>query len=145
MSHLSELVLHFGTDKLLSEITSTDMGDLLAAINQRSSAATYNRYRALYSVFFKFAVDPLKLIKDDPVESFKGVKVQQKRVMPLTDNECAALINELHPYAKLVVVLLLNTGLRIGELRKLRWEHVDFDAKRISLGETKGKKQDIYP
>ncbi len=145
MSHLSELVVHFGTDKLLSEITSTDMGDLLAAINQRSSAATYNRYRAVYSVFFKFAVDPLKLIKDDPVESFKGVKVQQKRVMPLRDNECAALINELHPYAKLVVVLLLNTGLRIGELRKLRWEHVDFDAKRISLGETKGKKTRYIP
>ena len=139
-SHLSELVQHFGPSTKLSKITSAGMGKYLGELNQRVAGSTYNRHLRVYSVFFGYAIDPLKLLKVNPVESFKSKKVQEKAIMPLSESECSALINELHPYAKLVVVLLLNTGLRIGELRKLRWDYIDWDGRRYCIEKTKGKK-----
>tara|TARA_R100000664_G_scaffold34094_1_gene53935 strand:+ start:2159 stop:3280 length:1122 start_codon:yes stop_codon:yes gene_type:complete len=139
-SHLSELVQHFGPSTKLSKITSAGMGKYLGELNQRIAGSSYNRHLRVYSVFFGYAIDPLKLLKVNPVESFKSKKVQEKAIMPLSESECSALINELHPYAKLVVVLLLNTGLRIGELRKLRWDYIDWDGRRYCIEKTKGKK-----
>ena len=139
-SHLSELVQYFGPSIKLSKITSAGMGKYMGELNQRVAGSTYNRHLRVINVFFKFAVDPLKLLAVNPVESFKGQKVQERAIMPLSESECSALINELHPYAKLVVMLLLNTGLRIGELRKLRWDYIDWQERRYCIEKTKGKK-----
>ena len=139
-SHLSGLLQYFGMSMELSKITSAGMGKYLGELNQRVAGNSYNRHLRVYSVFFGYAIDPLKLIKVNPVESFRSKKIQEKAILPLSESECSALINEFHPYAKLVVVLLLNTGLRIGELRKLRWDYIDWEERRYCIEKTKGKK-----
>ena len=40
------------------------------------------------------------------------------------------------------IILLLNTGLRVGELLALKWEHVDFDKRQLYICETRGQIKD---
>jgi integrase len=57
------------------------------------------------------------------------------------------LLGELPERLKALFVVGYHVGCRVGELRKLRWEQVDFEAGVIRLfaGQTKGKKPRTLP
>jgi integrase len=57
------------------------------------------------------------------------------------------LLDELPLPLKALFVCGYHTGARKGELRKTRWDQVDFDARaiRLSAGQTKGKKRRTLP
>lgn len=54
-------------------------------------------------------------------------------VRALRDGELAALMEALPPDGRLVVDLLVSTGLRASEAMGLRWQHVDFQRARITV------------
>jgi integrase len=56
-------------------------------------------------------------------------------------------MEELPTRLKALYVCAYHVGTRKGELRKIRWEQVDFDAAviRLSPGQTKGKKARTLP
>jgi integrase len=65
----------------------------------------------------------------------------------ISDEQFEALISELPSYLIPITTVSFNTGIRMGELLKVQWEQVDFEAKLIRLyrGETKGKKPRTVP
>jgi integrase len=44
-----------------------------------------------------------------------------------------------------IVVLALNTGMRRGEILRLRWEHVDFHTNEIKATHTKAHRDRFIP
>ena len=63
------------------------------------------------------------------------------------DEQFAQLIAELPSYLVPITTVGYETGIRLGELKKIEWTQFDFDAKLIRLksGRTKGKKPRTCP
>lgn len=87
-----------------------------------------------------------------PKESAVGVKA--KDVPFLSKKEADAMYKELNSKYKTgnpkytstawAVILLIHTGLRIGELKALKWNDIDFENKTMTIDESMAKvKEDI--
>jgi integrase len=152
---------YFG-DKALADITSDDVRAALddfgrgqalrwdgvapggkAKFTSRGtprSSATVNRMRAALSAVFRFAIDE-GLLKRNPVEGVRGKTENNKRVLYLTDEERAALLEACRKSQwerlQLLVLMALMTGARQGELLNLRWQDIDFTARTAYLEKTK--------
>jgi integrase len=76
-------------------------------------------------------------------------KVSNLKTEDLTEDEMQRLMEAIaadtHPQAGNMIKLVLLTGMRRGELFKLRWEHVDFDRGFITLVNPKGGKDVMIP
>lgn len=81
------------------------------------------------------------VVQSDPTAHIKaravigGRPVQRERVM-LSDAELAAMFAELPTLSRacaLQVRILLSTGVRIGELVRARWEHVDLERSEWTI------------
>lgn len=76
-------------------------------------------------------------------------KLPRGRVRFLSDEERSALLSackeSTNPFLYIVVVLALSTGMRQGEIMKLRWEDIDLFRGRIILHETKNGERRVVP
>jgi integrase len=93
-----------------------------------------------------------KKISGDAILAFQGIKKTlkkganaRKRIASI--EEYVSLVNAAAEHLKPVIVAAFNTGMRRGELRKLRWKYVDFDKGFIRLPAeiTKEKKPKAIP
>lgn len=55
----------------------------------------------------------------------------ERKAKALTEEELARLLGELPPQWRLVFEFMAHTGLRIGEVIGLQWQHVDFGRRRV--------------
>ncbi len=74
--------------------------------------------------------------------------VNNEKTEDLTDEQLSKLLKVIeadkHPYAPKMMLLALYTGMRRGEMLKLKWKHIDFEGKWITLKDPKpGKDQKI--
>jgi integrase len=67
----------------------------------------------------------------------------RKRV--LSEDEEVRLIAAAPLYLKHMILVALHTGMRKGEVLKLKWENVDFEAQEITIVETKDDEDRIVP
>jgi len=86
---------------------------------------------------FKKAVD-WDLVKSNPATSVKRFTVTSERTRFLTQDEIHALLADCEkqitsPWLLPLVTLALNTGMRQGELLKLKWENVDLERESITI------------
>jgi integrase len=137
--------------RLLTDIGPGDIARLHAAMADRRFAA--NRMTALLSKFFNWC-DAHGLLPGHAnpcrhVERFR----EKGRERFLTPDELrrlgAALSdaerrNAVSPWSLAAIHLLLFTGARLGEIRTLRWEHVDLAGQQLRLPESKTGKKSIY-
>ena len=61
------------------------------------------------------------------------------------NNLLMAIENDLHPYAGQMMKMVLFTGMRRGELFRLKWEHINFDRGFINIVDPKGGPDQIIP
>ena len=73
-----------------------------------------------------------------PLDGMKGPRKELVVTMPLSDAEIFAILKEANQWERAMIVLLLGTGMRIGELAALRWEDV---GEGVLLLHGKGNKQ----
>lgn len=118
----------------LDEITALDIERLVSRL----------RRKGLSDGSIRNAVVPLKallrwavrrgVIEHDPstAVTLPG-RSRATSVRALLDDELAALMDALPPDGRLVVDLLASTGLRASEAMGLRWKHVDFGNRRITV------------
>lgn len=75
----------------------------------------------------------------DVTEDIDLPAMVQKKINSLSDEELSNLLNALDEkkfsFYKFAILLLLNTGLRRGELLALRWGNINFDACTITVEE----------
>lgn len=98
------------------------------------SGKTKNILRAALRLVFKKAVE-WRYLKKSPVEGIKKFPEDDKVASrALTPNELSTLLNgDLNPYQKLIIQVLVNTGMRPGELSNLKLQDIDWEANRVSI------------
>jgi integrase len=114
--------------------------------NAEASDATINRELAIMRRGFKLAMreDP-PLVRRMPY--FPKLEEDNVRKGFLEPEQYEKLLEQLPVRLKALYVCAYHVGTRKGELRKVRWEQVDFDAGliRLAAAQTKGKKARTLP
>lgn len=99
------------------------------------SVASVNRERALLSAIFTQAVD-LGYCEKNPCSRVKRFKESGQRTRVLSSDEETRLMAALtgkNADLQPIVVCALGTGMRRGEMLKMRWLDIDFEAGFIHL------------
>ena len=133
---------HFHWTKSLDQITHHDVAETLDAIDAPSQRA-----HVLKDVrtFFNWCIP--RYLQSSPCAGIKK-SPQKSRERVLTNDELVRVWNwskELgHPYGTIVLLLIL-TGQRLGEIAALRWEWIGEDAIRLPAEITKNARATIFP
>jgi len=98
--------------------------------------ATLLRHLAVLKATFNRA-KRLGLIKENPATFVKPPTVNNVLVRYLTAEQEARLLEQLPVRYRPVVQVAINTGLRQGELLRLTWRDVDWNAGILTVQETK--------
>lgn len=110
------------------------------------SKSGVNRELAMLSAFFGWAWRN-DLVPVNPCERVKLFPVRNRRLCPLTEEQAAALMaactgRRRHLYP--IVLMAISTGMRRGELLRLRWADVNLEAGTVWALETKnGEARDV--
>lgn len=124
-------------DTPLAQITTWQIEKWKAETGKRLNPVTVNRRLTVIKHMFKKAVE-WDLVKSNPATSVKRFTVTSERTRFLTQVEIRALLKECEnqvtsPWLFPLVTLALNTGMRQGELLKLKWENVDLERGSITI------------
>jgi integrase len=100
---------------------------------QDYSNRTINKIITRLKQILNYAIEQNHLIRN-PVSKYPELKETLKKDVYLTRNEISQLLRtnlreEIYP----VLVIALNTGMRIGELMGLCWDRVNFDSSQIEV------------
>ncbi len=124
------LVKQFG-DRKLEEISTADVERVLAGLQSGESpsgraltGAAVNRYRDRLSGMFKRAVR-LGFVVRNPVTGIAKQKEPGGRIVYLTADEEAAVLEALPESVRSMFTVSINTGLRWSEQQRLLWADAD--------------------
>jgi len=131
---------------LLSEITPELIREKLK-VKKSKAPATYNKYLAVISSILDYATLQQEegditeqYIEENPCKRVRSLKVSNKRVRYLSDEEKPRLLKSAKAIGGkfyLKVLMALTTGMRKGELENLRWVDIDFERGLALLHDTK--------
>ena len=135
------MVDRLGKNKLITSITSKDIASYKVERQKEVTSASVRRELNLLSSLFKTAKNEWGIIVYNPVPSVKRPLDSVARDRRLTPTEKEQLLLEsltigseqLH----LAILVALNTGMRQGEILKLKWDDIDFQRNQITVRDTK--------
>lgn len=131
-------------NKFLDEIDDELVEDIIAAKSseitssgKQIAGATVNRYTTTLKAVLNRARDRYKWIAHVPyVRKFEESK---GRTRYLTPDEAKRLLEECKDHLKPIVTFALHTGLRRGNVLKLKWENVDLEQGKCWVQSTDHK------
>jgi len=126
-------------DKLLSEITIKDIEEWKSQYASHVKPSSVNRHIDTLKTLFAKAVEWGKL-KGNVVSKIKRLRVDNRRVRYLSNDEIKRLLRAAKPRLKEFLILALNTGMRRSNSLGLRWEDIDFKNGVIHVLKTKSGK-----
>lgn len=145
------LDLQFGQIRL-TEISHRFIRSWLASLKEQDiTTRTINRNISALKSFFKYQLKQGHL-EQTPMSKVIAPKMSKRLPVFIKEKDTADLISALNINtedweslnAKMIVILLYNSGMRVGELINLKESQVDFYKKQIKvLG--KGNKERIIP
>lgn len=102
--------------------------------------STVNRCLAVLRKMLTLAVEWGHLEKDavPKIKFFPEKDNLKERI--LTDDEEQRLLASASPTLRSIVIIAVNTGMRLGEILGLRWDQIDFTGQRIRVERTKSGK-----
>lgn len=124
--------------------------DIVEFINnlgaQKASAETRKRKLAVIRGFLKFLKEN-QIIFGNPADTIEGPIREQREPAILLKTEYKALLQVAgeSPRDFAIVMLFLQSGLRVSELVNLRLDDVDFVSKEITVRQGKGRKDRVVP
>ena len=81
-----------------------------------------------------------KLIGENPAEDIILPQVTEGKRRPITDEERALILKQVpNHYAGTMVLTMLCCGLRPAEIRRMKWDWIDFDNAILTVGKSKTK------
>ena len=135
-------------DIMIPDITSSDIERGIEALPNRLSNATKNRYKAVISVIFSYAIRRYDLIHN-PVQKIRSMRENNHRVRYLSENERKRLYEACRAskWTKLylLVLMAITTGARKGELMHLKWSNIDLEMQTASVETTKNGLPKVMP
>ena len=135
---------HF-QDLYLDEINKRAWADYVAARRAAGvSPASINRDRACLSKMFTVNIDA-GLLEANPVRSFRPLREPDGRVRFLTKDEYQRILDAAPEDMRPIIIVAVNTGMRLNEILTLAWAQVDFDRAEIHLSKTKTGEPRVIP
>lgn len=136
-----EALEFFGDDRLLDTIKTADVDDYVAHLRnkQRNGPATINRKLAALSAMFTDAAD-----RDGCTRKPRIIRQPEPthRIRYLTTEEEMMALSLFQQWGQLhvrdAVVVLIDTGMRVGELLAMQVKDVDLKENIISIWQNKG-------
>lgn len=114
------------------------------------SSSTISKVHKLLVSAYKKAVQ-LRMISQNPMDTVDPVKVRTKEMSVFTWKEIGRIFRAIKKYDsykfnnsqrynyRLLFMMLLETGCRVGELLALRWEDINFQKREIHIHSTKAR------
>lgn len=152
------IVGSFWKDKTLDEIGSVEIQEIDTWLADHGREKyTRNHYMALLKALFNFAIREKYFSGRNPVKEFRPYIVDSNR-REYTEDELRRILeaagrietetqaNARAPkYARRIILMLLLTGMRLGELLNLKWDNVRGDRIVLRRTETKQKREKTIP
>jgi integrase len=132
------------SNKKCEEITALDISSFYNQIKEKASTSTANRYLTLLKMIFNKGIK-WEMIDSNPATKVAKGKEPPGRLRYLSIDEIKNLLNDCDKRILPIVLIALFTGMRRGEILKLKWKDVDLENDVISLKETKSGKGRIVP
>lgn len=116
------------------------------ASRKQASQSTINRYYRVLNTFFGW-LKREELIPDNPVAHLKTPKLEKQVVQALAPKEVEPLLDQCPQKTYLgcrnraIVMIFLDTGMRVSELANLNLDDVDMGSGSILIKHGKGGKQ----
>jgi integrase len=142
---LKKLEKYFGANNDLREITPMVIDGFVRA-RQRAgnSGSTVNRFLALMKHLLNKAIGE-GYLEGNPVQKIKFFQETNRRERVLSPDEEKRLLAQSSGYLRSVLIIGLNSGLRLAEILNLQWKQIDFTAQKIKVVHTKsGKPRDVF-
>lgn len=135
-----EAVNFFGSDRTLDTIATTDVDDYVAHLKrQKNGPATINRKLAALSALFTDAMErdgcsrkPRIIRQPEPTHRIRYLTVEEEQMLQ------SLLKQWLQVVVLEAVVVLIDTGMRVGELLAMQVKDIDLKANLISIWQNKG-------
>jgi len=140
---LKEIRQEFGNKKV-DEITALEVSSFYNKVKERASVSTANRYLTLLKMIFNKGIK-WELVDSNPVSKVSKGKEPPGRLRYLSVYEIKNLLNACNKRILPIVLCALLTGMRRGEILKLKWKDVDLENNVIYLKETKSGKGRVIP
>jgi site-specific recombinase XerD len=124
--------------------------DIVVFINhlagKKASAVTRKRKLASIRGFLKFCKDN-QIIFGNPADTIEGPIREERDPAILLKTEYKALLQVAGDNTRdfAIVMLFLQSGLRVSELVKLQLQDVDFASREITVRQGKGRKDRVVP
>lgn len=129
----------------VDSIEEGDCEDLIGSlIDQGRSKATANRYLHAMNVIFTQAIK-WNYAKNHPSKGIKAFKETVNAPDYLTREQVATIYRCIHKRHVPAIAIMVNTGMRLGEIQKLHWLDIKMDEKVINVKERKGKVGERIP
>ena len=124
---IRQFVIHFGR-RHPRELGAEHVREFLSflAVERRVAASTRNQ--ALAALNFLYGVILLS-----PLEGVTGVRPQRRVPIVLSHREIGRVLDQLGDVARVALLLMYGSGLRLMECQTLRVKDVDFDHREIVL------------
>jgi len=135
-THFSKL---FGNKKL-TEITAEDI-DIYKQkrLNEEAKPGTIKRELNVIRNLFNRARKWKKFFSENPVSQSGMPEVHDQKERVLSMEEEKRLIEAIPEEFKGIILIALNTGMRLGEILGLKWKWVDLEESLINLPQTHTK------
>jgi integrase len=126
------LLAEFG-DKPVTTLRQVDIeGYLARRRDEGMTKATSNRYLCTLKVILGKARE-WGYVPSSVAADLKTLREGHKQPMPYSREEVDHLLTALAPEHRRIAEIYLHTGLRRGELMKLQWADVDFEARTLTV------------
>jgi len=129
----------------LKEITKQTVSDFLEDRSSKVAAGTVAKELTTLKHALRLAVDDWGLIQTNPARGAKAPKVAEGRTRYLSPTELKAVLEACPVWMRAPIALAAFTGMRRGEILKLRWRDVDLEGRRLYLHETKNGTLRVVP
>ncbi|GHU93029.1 site-specific integrase [Clostridia bacterium] len=108
-------------------------------LDKGKSVRTVKSVKFVLGQLFTYAIDVLKVTANNPADKTKIQRAERKsrdgemKAIPIGSRSQILQAAESEPLIKPIIVTLMFSGLRSGELIALKWKHIDFNAQTITV------------
>lgn len=136
----------FFRDSNIDEITPLAITKFIACrIKSGNFESTSNRYLALLKKMFNLAIDE-GYLRENPAKKIKKYSEKDRgQERTFSKEEESRLVEASRPVVRSVIIVALNTGLRLGEILSLKWKLIDFEKRTLQVERTKSGKPLTLP
>lgn len=111
---------------------------------QKRKPETINKELGVLRRMYNLAVE-WELINNNPIKGMKLLKVPKRQFRVLSEKEFNKLYQAAIGHFKPILLTAYLTGMRKGEIQKLKWDDVNFEDGFIHLKDTKNNEDRTIP